>query len=72
MAQNEIVWEIDFLGQQYQNQEIISIGTATIVFFLLFVSIKQMSFVARLVMFMTVFVLCWVSFEASTRFYATW
>ena len=40
MAQNEITWEVEWLGQQYQNQEIICMGTATIVFLLLFVNLK--------------------------------
>ena len=72
MAQNEINWEVELLGVTYQNQEIISIWCGIIVFLMLFVNLKQMSFFARLVMFVTTFVLCWVSFEAFVKFYATW
>lgn len=38
-------------------------------FLLLFVNLKQMSFVARLVMLMTVFVIGWVCVEASMKIY---
>lgn len=72
MAQNEITWQVDIYGWSFQNQEIICLFTATIVFLLLFVNLKQMSFVARLVMLVTIFVLAWVSFDAFMKFYVTW
>jgi hypothetical protein len=63
---------VEWWGVQYQNQEIISIGVATVVFMLTFVNLKQMSFVARLVMLVTIFVIGWVSFDAFMKFYVTW
>lgn len=60
------------MGWNFYNQEIICLFTATIVFLLLFVNLKQMSFVARLVMLVTIFVLAWVSFDAFMKFYVTW
>ena len=67
MAQNQISWNVDEAGAQ--NKEIITLFTGTAAFLLTFVNLKQMSFVARLVMAVSVFVIIWVVFEASIKIY---
>lgn len=52
-----------------QNKEIICLASGAVVFLLLFVNLKQMSFVARLVMVVSVFVIGWVCVEASMKVY---
>ena len=52
MAQNQMTWNIEDVG--LQNKEIITLTTGTAAFLLTFVNLKQMSFVARLVMAVSV------------------
>lgn len=67
MAQNQIQLNVESLG--LQNKEIIVLLTGSITYSLLFVNLKQMSFVARLVMAVSIFVIIWVIFEASMKIY---
>lgn len=67
MAQNQISWNIEEIG--CQNKDLITMMTGVTAFMLTFVNLKQMSFVARLVMAVSVFVIIWVVFEASIKIY---
>ena len=62
-------YEIEPIG--WKNEEIITFFTGIIVLLMTFINLKQMSFIARFVMIVTLFVIAWTSFDAFFKFYIT-